>query len=795
MALSKPSLCEAANAIDILKIVSNLPSGWKVVGLTELDQNKGLGATLVPNSSAQNLVEKVGEQRKSIEDSVDNQGANQNVSTAISNIGPPIISVNRQSPSLRDSCSLQASAVPDFSITPLPVVKTECREENTDLSPYDKDGKNGHDSDDFSVRAQIDHPLLMKSENEENFVIPVPASVPESPAPSVLNKQALNSIIPASDMLLPVGCESKWTVVGVTTLPQTEDAKSVAQAQSFAITEPSTSSSVLHSDESMIKSTQQSPTVLNIPSCPFQSSNFSGLTSPEKTNGHSPAHFSMLNADSHLMNWTVVGITSTLTSTSTPYLMAPQSGFGGTITTSSLVQENMSMNSIQSIPQRTFDRSTNAQPKLDLIKTKVTDEYKSTEAYHQNGAFLSPFQVLSTDPNIDTQNHVPNEWRVVGMSPIGASSSSFSSLSKSEPKSSQNFSPFTFSTNLTTSTTLTTEAPSMVAPYDQPQISTRNAPSFGSEPTDLSTHVQQPKVVMPLSPQVCDSSLIMSSGLPLSEDTAMTSSEAQSDRKYSLPLHSRDPVLSTLASGSLESVQSAPLDEAHGCQWKVVGVFTNDKVSMLPQDKHCSDNDLAVSPPAGPWIASSKCESDFDKKHPLGLNCTLRAKDLLKKTDASKVKKNTVFNLLKIKRYQTSETDHVDASNQDFPDQEYIHSPPDDIPHKRCRVQPARSSSKRQSLYSPPSDEARSGVSSLKNSSDSEVANHCAEDEMDSNQVLKKERISSFDSLLDGMENKKCELSDSSVVQSPVRRRKLKVPRKMVADVDYHPFDSSSDSS
>ncbi|KAK3798048.1 hypothetical protein RRG08_034609 [Elysia crispata] len=551
-------------------------------------------------------------------------------------------------------------------------------------------------------------------------------------------------------------------------------------------------------------------------------------------------------ADSEVMRWTVVGITTSISSTTTPFFMAPQSSSLATTVSPSLVNASKisSKNTEETLPVTSpllLSSIHSAQPSL-LSKT--------TDNTNQSNCLLSAFPGISSLVNSDIQSQVPSEWRVVGISPIVSAPNALSNLTQLKPDQLLQLPTNSLASEsdlITTSATVSTTT--IYTSTVQSQIPTLGS-SSGSEVINTYTQVTQPMPMRPSAWQDPAKRLARSPNiLPL---TVPITSPGSNEKPYvGDPLHvlNHDHHILSCATSSklqdgLKDVDFVPLKEAQNSNWKVVGVVANNQVSMLSSDQRCEDNDFdrdsrylepftmtALSNPSIPLpvlpsegkdpIRVQKLQSDRnfqyvsmenrreDHENSSTLQMTpkdhescpykrkqfdwnRRAKDMLKKP-SSKLKKNTVSNLLKMRRCQSSGPEHPDIhSGQEFHEENHLRFT-DDSPRKRCRSRSLRSySGNRHEFQGSP--DGRDSAFHLRSSSDTTVSDHNSEDETERNQLVKMEKLSPPVSPVTSSDKHTEETSSHSFSKSPARRRKLKVPRKMVADLDYHPFDSSSDS-
>ena len=838
MALSgaQPML-DGANENDILKIISNLPSGWKVVGLTDLNQDKG--SSIVPNVLPQNLEAKGNEHHKNTkQDAI-----------------PLKVSNNYDSHS-QMTCGKQqiSSAVEDIPVpahinsSAIPLAKAECREERMVSSSV---GNHSNYLRNSSATLGTSHEVI-KLENEEN------TSASHLPLSSKFSKQALSGS--TKDVLMPFGDDSKWTVVGIAPLSHLQSPDSSApNFRTFSPMSPNTTP-LLSSGEN--STTHQSQTILKIPHCGLQTANLSSPPTPNVTTASLSPGKNNCEPNSGEMMWTVVGITTSLTSTATPYLMAPQSSLVGNATeTASLVnatkivssqsENNQFVNSSLLLSQHHHHVAIGAQPSF-LPKT--------TGNANQSSALCSAFPGLSSLVSNDTPNQAPSEWRVVGISPLVNTQDSLPNYSHFQSNQVIPISSLAPEKGLTTPSTAATTT--LAA---QPQIFTPSS-STDIEVTNLYSQVKLPVSTSPSTWQDSNNITSNPNDQPSSTFINGPASKGRSDTNNSLAIINKD--LQILGSTLPPAQQEGPrkisfgctspsaqqdgqrglgfvsLQEAQSNQWKVVGVVANNQVSMISPEKGHEDGitvkdakpvapiTMASSEPSVllqvpenkeprritkvqscvdrnfPYV-SMECRSEkkehlsalvlapgeheacLDKKKQFDWNC--RAKDMLKRPNTSKLKKNTVSNLLKMKRCHNSAHDPSEVNSAGEIYEADLIRFSDDIPKKRCRTRSLRSfSSSRQQLHN--SMDSHDSAFHLRSCSDTTISDHNSEEETERIQVRKTEKFSPAPLKMNSPERHGNDVSSHSFCQSPARRRKLKVPRKMVADLDYHPFDSSSDS-
>ncbi|GFR76503.1 hypothetical protein ElyMa_000484800 [Elysia marginata] len=830
MALSEAQcLADASNENDILKIISNLPSGWKVVGLTELPQDKGI--PLMPRYLAQN-VEAHG---------IEHSNCTKVINSDVCHTGPvKDNSVNNSQAAFKKNCipitnKDNLTALSSANTSTKTVSNSQTRDEGSTGLCLDKNKictgkitKNVSNSVDFNVTLPKDHDPGLELKYEENGLAS-PQIAPELSEPLKHKRQAAPYI--PQDVMLPIGNDSKWTVVGITPLPQLEGTGN--QSVNFKTTSSNKSSLLSLSDNNKNDSFHhQSQTILKIPHC--------GYHNPSQPIPHNPnaSIATVFQTDSEEMRWTVVGITTSISSSTTPYLMAPQSSLSTTSTVSSSLVSTNKISKTEEI------RSANSSLLLPLAHQARVGEQtnlisKTMENLDQNSTLLSPFPQLSSIVSPAIQSQVPNEWRVVGISPIVSTANVLPTLS--EFKSDQLLQvPVSSLANdnhlITTSSPLSTATRTSTV-QSQPS-------SLASSPVIDVTNAQVKHPMPTKSPNwhgLVNSLTIGADGLQLKMPTTIPGAEGCLPFLNNVCQGSKS---STMQQDKVSNVDFVPLKDAQSSNWKVVGVVANNQISMLPSEQNQKDNLFKHSghlvPVPVPALNNSStsltaCKSKDLMSLPEPYNCNdknfqylavgrkyetdepavttsdqknlelcldkrkqeldwnRRAKDMLKKPNASKLKKNTVSSLLKMKRCHSNVSEHPDVQkSQDFHEEE-LERFIDDIPRKRCRSRSLRSYSGNRQQYEISQDRYES-VFTLKSNSDTTFSDANSEEDIEKNQVIKLEKVSPPMTPVKTSEKCLDDVSSHSLSQSPARRRKLKVPRKMVADVDYHPFDSSSDS-
>lgn len=304
--------------------------------------------------------------------------------------------------------------------------------------------------------------------------------------------------------------------------------------------------------------------------------------------------------------------------------------------------------------------------------------------------------------------------------------------------------------------------------------------------------------------------------------------------------------LSQFIKNQLTACQSpvSSLTQNDNNQWNVVGVVANNHVSLLspvhgspqvintaatiskPSSQDTTQHILPV--PSAQNIKSKQNISSYDGKKIIkpgtanksgtirqslasrfdeqdSKHYNLKCKGQVNRhqQESPKIKKNTVSNLLRMKRMQqrTSENVCSEVKEQIYEELQDFSEASCPVPQKKPKTRSLRSYAGNRKIFT--RMQSKTFNENLK--SGTQIPAVCCESEDGEDQEIQTNTTSVSSRKIDGRATHVSEVVEDINVnvgssmtnveaQSSSRRRKLKVPRKMVADLDYHPFDSSSDS-
>ncbi|BFZ10014.1 hypothetical protein BsWGS_13053 [Bradybaena similaris] len=439
-----------------------------------------------------------------------------------------------------------------------------------------------------------------------------------------------------------------------------------------------------------------------------------------------------------------------------------------------------------------------------------------------------------TPTSNEDHSNAPNQWKVVGVTQLGiplTAASPVLPLAQRNPISPVMSMPFliptapgspfssyaTETTNIFTHSTGTSQSPSLLPPsLTSPSLLSSTALQFPvlniggtscsstlTVPSTTSLLNTSPSISMPtlqdLAQQQNFSQLIQTqlpacqSMLTLNETNQWNVVGVVANNQVSLlnPNQSNPPVVSSMTPVPTSSSENSP---SHSTQ----AVSTQNAIAQ--QLSSCGDEKKEIKATAvknvtiRQSLVSRHEESNEKRSH-------LKCKDMVKKhqQESTKIKKNTVSNLLRIKRMQqkTSENGSSEDGDQTIEDYQDISSY--EVPRKKIKTRSLRSYAGNRKIFTRAQNKTSDEKTGLRSGTQISVLSCKSENDDDDDGTAHILVNSKEEKVVDAQIPLK-EMCDDKITPAVVdahsssRRRKLKVPRKLVADLDYHPFDSSSDS-
>ncbi|XP_055889172.1 uncharacterized protein LOC106079394 [Biomphalaria glabrata] len=821
--MSQDSLCSSVKPNDISQILSSLPPGWQVVGMTGLEQVSALRLEECrPLSQTSQVMVSPG--CKPLTPSL--------VCVNLNNVSQPVASETPDNSAVNElTCCVKLDDIP---CTQVISIKTEpIKEEET---------KPDSTSDDQSIKRPREKfsgvRKLRGNTNDQTEKSRYCAQSNVATRNSV-NPYALSESLDCRSSTL----NDQWTIVGVTSIPQTtvKDVSTLSNAMSNTATVTSSSSDHIVSSQSV----DQSPEtiILKIPICPSSTSKGKRKTKVGANKAVSSTITSVSAAPvpdppkdkegsqvnkSEDMKWTIVGLTQTPLSqddTTGNIQHALPSGHSSVLSyPSGLTGGNSSL-----LTPLLNNASTSANTHLLNIMSAIstTNQLMLQKNMSNQNNLISPADVGSVgSDDVTKTNHqrdhssgaIPdkNEWKVVGVTPLGLPVASVNPFTQVSPFQVTPFQPLSSLVPvpllLPPSTSLIPEEPTTsvgknLASATISSVSSASSPHPGTATTS--------SVILPPPVSTCLKQL--------------TASDFEALQAYRFQ-HGLDHLLHNSSENLLSPINFHKSVEPN--HWNVVGMLANNQVSLLDSENTLTSNlntqtlskssrttckettlndgpSQISAPLTSPknntvrqTLASKlKCGGTQSKlykfKNFVKLNeesMTSICKDQISATipSVSKsmtsphyVKKNTVSSLLRLKRMQKSRHDashRLDAMN-------YM-----DVQAKgdlsRSKVRSLRSYAGNRGLFTKAkecNDEthtfSEAQVSTFSSKHEVEESFLEVQSSASSNQIMSPEKQRSEGSFV------------KTQPHSAARKRKLKVPRRMIAvDTDYHPFDTSSDS-
>lgn len=819
---------------DISQIISNLPSGWQVVGFTGLEQ---IGATLAAPLLTANTAAILSPTNMASSCLDSNKTSFKNaemkpslVSVNLNNLSQPVASRTYDNYSIVNelTCSVKlddipsthiismkaeqedAETIPDSTSDSLNIIKQKEKSHSRKCKGNIVDTKNENaKTESFSKTDKKINPLLQTT------------AKPCLSSTTMFGDAQIKSLNPtASNPVMPDGA---WTIIGVTSIPPLPCTSSAVVSQLSTGAATVTSSSSAGANENQNCDQSSDTIILKIPMCPSNTTSTrkrkkgNPQTSVKQSQKGSVAELlynvTQQNSESNKaseMKWTVVGLTQPVLNSnevstssqlvSSSMLSLPSITQAGTAPlTSHMI--NKPLNLISQISSNQYlVQSPLSQPTtgFDIPVNPGSSELPQFSS--------SPVTITSNDginvSSCPTQSH----WKVVGLTSLDVPASPVSPFSALHQISQcatvplLNLIPTASSLALSCVATTTTNScstvnsthASLTAPFSPAAVI--NIAGGLASPSDMSTPISNfTKTIQEISQQ---------------QNQTFCSSLALKNPMDMLKIN--DPN-----------------------QWNVVGLVANNHVSML--DKGLINSltpeilNQSMSPTAAPQdltpTSKNSCAQnppeinttdDIKKMSPLASKATrrslalksknpehyskvyqLKCRDLIKRQNVpTYMKKNTVSSLLRIKRMQT---DSIEDDNMvDIDIEEKFTLQNDEVATPRSKTRSLRSYAGNRNIFT----KSRLCESNNKVSlgSGAPVSTHGCKSAEEMVEVKTQDQaLDTAGPAAARSENNRVKSGECiSVVVEPhsaARKRKLKIPRRMVAaDIDYHPFDSSSDS-
>ncbi|XP_059149555.1 mucin-5AC-like [Physella acuta] len=817
---------------DISQIISNLPSGWQVVGFTGLEQ---IGATLAaplltansaavlsPNTMAPSCLDsnKTSFQNAEIKPSL--------VSVNLNNLSQPVASRTYDNYSIVNelTCSVKlddipsthiismkaeqedAETIPDSTSDSLTVIKQKEKLHSRKCKGNSADAKNENaKTESFSKTDKKINPLFQAM------------AKPCLSSTSMFGDPQIKSVNP------PVMPDGSWTIIGVTSIPPLPCTSSAVVSQLSTGAATVTSSSSAEANENPNCDQSSDTIILKIPMCP------SNTTSNRKKKKGTPQtavkqsqkgsvaellyNVNQQNTESNKsseMKWTVVGLTQ-------PVLNSNEVSTSSQMVSSSMLSlPNITQAGTAPLTSHMINKPLNLISQISsnqyLVQSPLSQPASSFDIPVNPGSSespqfsSSPMTITSNDginvSSCPTQSH----WKVVGLtsldvpaSPVAPFAAALHQISHCATVPLLNLIPAASSLALSCVATTTTNScstvnsthASLTAPFSPAAVI--NIAGSLSNPSDVSTPISNfTKTIQEISQQ---------------QNQAFCGNLALKNPLDLLKMN--DPN-----------------------QWNVVGLVSNNHVSMLdkglinsltPEILNHSMSPPTVAPQDLTPTSKHSCPQnppeinttdDIKKMSPLAGKATrrsltlksknpennskvyqLKCRDLIKRQHVpTYMKKNTVSSLLRIKRMQT---DSIEDDNMvDIDMEEKFTLQNDEAVTPRSKTRSLRSYAGNRNIFTKSRlCESNSKLSLRSGTAATTPGCNSAEETVEDKP--QDQALDSPDPAAARSENNRVKSAEcASVVVEPhsaARKRKLKIPRRMVAaDIDYHPFDSSSDS-
>ncbi|KAH9518461.1 hypothetical protein Btru_016861 [Bulinus truncatus] len=820
---------------DISQIISSLPPGWQVIGLTGLDQlAASLPASTFSDSATLSQPNPLG---------VSTVGTNITSSTVkpslvcvnLNNVSQPVASESFDSSAVNElTCSVKLD---DLPCTHVISIKTEQME--------DEEAKPDSTSDDQSVKRTKEKMLstrkvrgnLSKYQTEKSRSGGQSGKMAKKSTPEIVS--SLHSKSPSEGLETKAAVvNDQWTIVGVTSIPPTTG-RDISTVSNSLISAPTVTSSSSDSSSSQSLGTDQSSDtiILKIPICPSSTkstnrgrrrnskapvakinlsptstSSSPSLSMNESLNENLTSDFPHVNK-SEDMKWTVVGLTHSPLSQVEPSSSAQQilpsgepaflSCPPGSSPISQISAATLPVNNSENTQRNNLLNIMSALPPVHqlLIQSALSHQNQNSSPEQQVGQSKTSEETTETPQN-DLASLYPsnNEWKVVGVTPIGIPQTAINPFTQLNPFPGLS-SVLPMPLLIPTATSLPLP---LVAGVSSPSL-VKCAPTE-TVSTASSSVTSSMASVVGLAGSLTNTPVFVSSQLQSCfNQVAASDIEALQALRYQQGLEH-------LIQNNLEILQH-PLNLLKANEsnpWNLVGMLANSQVSLFDQHRLSSltssinaqdlsaqqmnilskvkESKLSDTCLPGATVRetlASKLKCSEAEAKPYSFKC----KNSGKLNESEHIKKNTVSSLLRMKRLQKSrpENSHrLDSINyMDIQDKADL---------SRSKVRSLRSYAGNRSLFTKTKElgekiHLRSGTHVPVVGS-----NPQNEDELflDTEQVISEQEKLNLSEVEDQKQVEKSAVKIET--HSAARKRKLKVPRRMVAaDTEYHPFDSSSD--
>lgn len=872
--------------LDLAQIISSIPPGWQVVGVTSSSQmalGDSVSSFTCSSSLASALAVKPTTSAAEVSCEI-KSGAGLLTSKFSSHDQPGLVSVNLNTssqpvasetvidkwPAKELTCSVKMDDIPCTHTISIKTESLDSTETNTanvingshfghQIFNHVKPAKTP-----ASHRTSASVNTVASKQSQESGIKTAKGvcSLPENKTLLQELSKIQQSIISPCSQSVPT--DSQWTIIGITSLSSLLPTNTVTTSQAPMSVVELTTNKGDSSDSAQRKSNALDATILKIPLC----SSTVSVTNKDRTTDVSKRRSTLRprgnssvplgNNDGNKFStvphvpsltkpedikWTVVGIVgSPMPSSSAlnPCISSPSEYLTTASQVTSARLEDVLSSQLMNVlsPLSTLDTSTilfstSTSPNQLSPGGESTKTAKSQESENKSGKTETP--TSNDDLKLDHSNS-PNQWKVVGVTQLGipfTAANPVLPLSQRNPISPVMSMPFliptasgspfssyaTETTNIFTHSTGTSQAPSLLPP-------SLTSPSLLS-----STALQFP--VLNIGGTSCSSALTV----PSTTSLLNTSSSVSMPTLQEL---TQQQNFSQLIQTQLPACQSMlTLNETN--QWNVVGVVANNQVSLLnpnqgsppvvssmtpvstssaenspsnstqaistqtaiaQQLSSCGDEKKEIKTTAVQNVTIrqslvSRLEESNDKRS------HLKCKDMVKKhqQESTKIKKNTVSNLLRIKRMQqkTSENGSSEDGDQTIDDYQDISNTSYEVPRKKIKTRSLRSYAGNRKIFTRAQNKTCDEKTGLRSGTQISVLSCKSENDDDEDGTAHILVNSKEEKVVDTQIPLK-EMCDDKITPAVVdahsssRRRKLKVPRKLVADLDYHPFDSSSDS-
>ena len=739
--LNKDSCSAGAstNVLDISQLLSNLPSGWKIVGLTDLS-----------NLSQGNVTE-----------------VNKSEPARLGSCLPPTDnSENRNSNKETSSRELGSAAQisKSLSLGEIPIIKSEINQDQ-----FSQDDSSAKSSKPIEVP-----PPNLSATDQQWTIVGITSIPPSSPSASVVSSVA--------GAPLPTCTAAGTPLSSVSSSTHKTEHSSISQFSKGEI-KTVTPLNMLFNNQMPI------PKLLE---------NHTHVTDKSITQASVLNSIPSTSLPPEEMKWTVVGITGSLPSTDVPKVMP-------TFRLSSDINCNVRGQGAPS-ESSAADSKVNSQidlsiPRIPGVKTTDFDtlnrsgeksEWKVVGITSLDPNVPKVVGITSLDTNVPfntTLPHVKNEL-VCPKSPLETAAAVASALPPVSPVSPQKMAQ----------AQVETQATSLLN-----HISRKSSEAVGNTflPTNLTPSTAVNESTQQAYLRLLQNPLLSANSAALMDPANKWSVVGLVANNNQLLQDTFKPVPTTLrshdSSSYFRNTQMSESENLVSSSSSLNYALKNKKIAniLLQQRKFATLENSAKGMQIGSYPASCI------KKEPRA-----KCKDLVRKSQSNKMSKNTVSALLMMQRMERGERDMEDSSGcyGTMDDCESLVSSSGRQPKSRS----LRSYAGNRKLFQRPPQKPHSELEkiNLRSGTQVPVFNYDSEEEKDEDcncaascdsdvPYIKEEHIHGENDKSN--EDLGSDQGDRKTFggggRSSSNKRKSKVPRKMVRDVDYHPFhDSSSDS-